>query len=184
MPVVNVDNSAGTNLALELLYSLGHRRIAFVRGSWIFGDGRERQLAYRAFMRDHNLPLPPEYVQASNNDLAGGYNAALSLLDLAEPPTAIYAASDKLALGVLKGAAVRGVCVPDDLSVIGLDDIPMAAYAIPSLTTVRQPIDEMSELAVDGALALIGTAAAGPHKRIVLPHLMQRDSCASPRAGG
>jgi LacI family transcriptional regulator len=181
MPVINVDNTAGTNMALELLYSLGHRRIAFVRGSWIFGDGRERQVAYRAFMRDHNLPLPQGYVQASNNDLAGGFNAALELLNLAQPPTAIYAASDKLALGVLRAAAVRGVRVPDELSVVGFDDIPMATYAIPSLTTVRQPIEHMARLAVDSVLALIGTAAAGPQKRIVLPNLIQRESCASPR---
>jgi LacI family transcriptional regulator len=182
MPVVNVDNTAGTNMALELLYSLGHRRIAFVRGGWLFGDGRERQLAYRAFMRDHNLQLPHGYVQASSNDLAGGFNAALALLNLAQPPTAIYAASDKLALGVLKAAAVRGVPVPDELSVVGFDDIPMATYAIPSLTTVRQPIEQMAKLAVDGALVQIGAQAGGPTKQLVLPHLIQRESCASVRS--
>jgi DNA-binding LacI/PurR family transcriptional regulator len=178
MPVVNVDNTVGTNLALELLYSLGHRRIAFVRGDWIFGDGRERQLAYRAFMRARHLPLRPGYVHASNNDFAGGFSAALALLKLAQPPTAIYAASDKLALGVLKGAAVCGVRVPDQLSVVGFDDIPMATYAIPSLTTVRQPVGDMARLAVESALALIGTEAGGPQKRIVLPQLIQRESCA------
>ena len=181
MPVVNVDNTVGSNIALELLYSLGHRRIAFVRGSWIFGDGRERQLAYRAFMRDHHLPLPRGYVQAKNNDLAGGFDAALALLDLPQPPTAIYAASDKLALGVLKAASVRGVRVPEELSVVGFDDIPMATYAIPSLTTVRQPIEQMAKLAVESVLALIGARNGGPHKRIVRPQLMQRESCASPR---
>ena len=123
------------------------------------------------------LPL----LQAPDNDLAGGYSAAFALLDLAEPPTAICAASDKLALGVLKGAAVRGFWVPDELSVVGFDDIPMAPYAIPSLTTVRQPIEQMAKLAVDSALAQIGAATAAPLKRLLLPKLIERDSCASPR---
>ena len=181
MPVVNVDNTAGTHMALELLHSLGHRRIAFVRGGWIFGDGRERQLAYRAFMRDRNLPFPRADVQASDNDLAGGFNAALALLSLPRPPTAIYAANDKLALGLLKGASTRGVRVPEDLSVVGFDDIPMAAYAVPSLTTVRQPIEQMAKLAVETVLDLIGTSGADARRRIVQPELIQRDSCAGPR---
>src|SRR5205085_5636555 len=138
-----------------LLHTLGHRRIAFVRGGWIFGDARERQQAFCAFMSNRNLPLPRRYVQASENDLAGGFNAALALLSLPRPPTAIYAASDKLALGVLKAASIQGVRVPDELSVVGFDDIPMAAYAIPSLTTVRQPIEQMARFAVDNVLGLI-----------------------------
>jgi DNA-binding LacI/PurR family transcriptional regulator len=181
MPVVNVDNVAGTSMALDLLHTLGHRRIAFVRGGWIFGDARERQQAFRAFMRERNLALPRTYLQASENDLAGGFNAALALLSLPRPPTAIYAASDKLALGVLKAASIRGVRVPEELSVVGFDDIPMASYAIPSLTTIRQPIEQMAKLAVDNVLELIGKSSAAWSKRIVQPELIQRDSCASPR---
>jgi LacI family transcriptional regulator len=181
MPVVNVDNVAGSRMVLELLHDLGHRRIAFVRGGWIFGDARERQAAYRVFLRERGLPLPRAYIQASDNDLAGGLKAALALLSLPQPPTAIYAASDKLALGVLKGAATRGVRVPDELSVVGFDDIPMAAYAIPSLTTVRQPVEQMARLAVETALGLIGRPSPAPSTRIVPPELVQRDSCASPR---
>jgi LacI family transcriptional regulator len=180
MHVVNVDNAAGTHLALELLHNLGHRRIAFVRGGWIFGDARERQEAFRAFMRERNLPLPRRYVQASENDLAGGFNAALALLSLPQPPTAIYAASDKLALGVLKAAFIRGVRVPEELSVVGFDDIPMAAYAIPSLTTVRQPSEQLARLAVDEVLELLGKPTTNSTKRIVQPELIQRDSCARP----
>jgi DNA-binding LacI/PurR family transcriptional regulator len=178
MHVVNVDNAAGTHMALELLHNLGHRRIAFVRGGWIFGDARERQEAFRAFMRERNLPLPRRYVQASENDLAGGFNAAMALLSLPQPPTAIYAASDKLALGVLKAASVRGVRVPEQLSVVGFDDIPMAAYAVPSLTTVRQPSEQLARLAVDDVLELLGKPTTNSTKRIVQPELIQRDSCA------
>jgi DNA-binding LacI/PurR family transcriptional regulator len=180
MHVVNVDNAAGTHMALELLHNLGHRRIAFVRGGWIFGDARERQEAFRAFMRERNLPLPRRYVQASENDLAGGFNAALALLSLPQPPTAIYAASDKLALGVLKAASVRGMRVPEQLSVVGFDDIPMAAYAVPSLTTVRQPSEQLARLAVDDVLELLGKPTTNSTKRIVQPELIQRDSCARP----
>jgi DNA-binding LacI/PurR family transcriptional regulator len=180
MPVINVDNAAGTRAALELLHQLGHRRIAFVRGSYIFGDGRERQMAYRAYMRERRLPLPREYVQASDNDLAGGFNAARALLGLPHPPSAIYAASDKLALGVLKAAATCGVRVPEDLSVVGFDDIPMGAYVTPALTTVRQPVEQMAKLAVETALKLVNGAAADVARRTVAPTLVERESCGAP----
>jgi LacI family transcriptional regulator len=132
-------------------------------------------------MRQRKLSLPPGYVQTSDNDLAGGFAAAQALLALAEPPTAIFAASDVVALGVLKAAASRGVCVPEQLSVAGFDDIPMAAYAIPSLTTVRQPIGETARLAV--ARVLDGDAERGGTTRrlsLVRPTLVARDSCAPP----
>jgi DNA-binding LacI/PurR family transcriptional regulator len=182
IPVVNVDNPEGARLVLDYLYQLGHRRIAFVQGGWI-GDGRERERAHRAFMRQQKLSLPPGYVQTSDNDLAGGFAATQALLALAEPPTAIFAASDVVALGVLKAAASRGVRVPEQLSVAGFDDIPMAAYAIPSLTTVRQPIDEMARLAV--ARVLDGDAERGgttSRLSLVRPTLVARDSCAPPDA--
>ena len=180
IPVVNVDNAEGTRLVLDYLYQLGHRRIAFVHGGWI-GDGRERERAYRAFIRERNLPLPPGYTRAAENDLGAGFAAGLALLALPQPPTAIVAASDVIALGVLKAAASRGVRVPEQLSVAGFDDIPMAAYAIPSLTTVRQPIDEMARLAVarvlDGA---VERAGRNDRIRLVQPTLITRDSCAPP----
>jgi LacI family transcriptional regulator len=179
MPVINVDNAAGTQMALEHLRTLGHERIAFVRGNWIFGDGRERQVAYRGFMRSNGLPIPRDYVRAPDNDLAGGLNAALALLALPRPPTAIYAASDKLALGVLRGAHVRGVRVPEELSVVGFDDIPMAAYAAPSLTTVRQPVEQMAKMAVETALELVGEKRVTLERRVVQPELVRRESCAS-----
>ena len=183
IPVVNVDNAEGTRLVLDYLYQLGHRRIAFVHGGWI-GDGRERERAYRAFIRERNLPLPPGYTRAAENDLGAGFAAARALLALPQPPTAIVAASDVIALGVLKAAASRGVRVPEQLSVAGFDDIPMAAYAIPSLTTVRQPIDEMARLAV--ARVLDGAVEhGGPNDRLRLvePTLIVRDSCAPPSTG-
>src|SRR5919202_689576 len=105
--------------------------------------------------REHHLAVPSGYVRDSDNNLAGGLDAGLALLALSRPPTAIFAASDVVALGVLKAAASRGVKVPDELSVVGFDDIPFAAYAVPSLTTVRQPIDDMARLAVDQVLELL-----------------------------
>jgi DNA-binding LacI/PurR family transcriptional regulator len=179
MPVVNVDNAAGARLVLEHLYDLGHRRIAFVQGGWI-GDGRERLMAYRAFMRARGLGIPKGYSQASDNDLPSGAAASRTLLSLPTRPTAIFAASDVVALGVLKGASTSGVRVPSELSIVGFDDIPMAAFAIPSLTTVRQPIDDMARLAVCRLLELItrgpATSVEAPH--LLAPTLVVRDSSA------
>jgi DNA-binding LacI/PurR family transcriptional regulator len=146
VPTVNIDNRAGIVAALDHLVELGHTRIGFIGGRPL-GDIRERRTAYFEHLADRGLDTPDEYVQNTTNDPGGGDQALRLLMGLETPPTAVVCSTDHLATGVLYAAAGLGLSVPGDLSVVGFDDIPMASYTIPPLTTVRMPIAEMSAAA-------------------------------------
>lgn len=182
IPVVNVDNRAGIHLALDHLVSLGHQRIAFLQGGRT-GDGVERRNAYLGYMREHHLPVPDGYVQASANDFASTSAMLPTLLALPDRPTAVLASTDVAAIGALKGASLAGVPVPQELSVAGFDDIPLAEFTIPALTTVRQPMKEIARLAVKQLRALIEQPDKTPRRRqVITPSLVVRDSTARPFA--
>lgn len=148
---VSVDNRAGMRAVLEHLASLGHRRIAFVGGRQL-GDIKEREEAYLAFMASLPQGIPEGYVQHGPNEFAGGVAAFDRLFELPEPPTAIVSSTDVLAIGALHAARIRGLAVPDGVSITGFDDIPVAAFTVPALTTVRMPVREMVAKAVPMAL--------------------------------
>jgi DNA-binding LacI/PurR family transcriptional regulator len=178
LPSVNVDNSWGIGRALDHLIGLGHRRIAFVGGRPL-GDIQERQAAYEERVRAEGLALPRGYVQPVSNDPAGGNLALARLLALPVPPTAIVCSTDQLAIGVLHGAASRGIRVPEQLSVTGFDDLPLSSFTVPALTTVRMPVGAMAERAV--GIAIGDTAEGAPWSADVLkPELIVRDSTGPP----
>ena len=164
-PAISVDNAGGMRMALDHLSELGHERISFV-GDLQKADVAERLSAYRDYGND---------VITVRNTPQDGAAALDRLLDRPEPPTAVAAATDVLAFGVLHRAAARGLRVPEDLSVTGFDDIPLAATAVPALTTVRMPVDAMAEAAVQRA---IGGAADTP---VFETELVVRASTARPR---
>jgi DNA-binding LacI/PurR family transcriptional regulator len=147
IPAVNVDNRSGIVTAISHLRTLGHRRIAFIGGRSL-GDIRERRAAYTEAMTDLLGGLPAGYVQHVANTPADGEAALRALMRQSPPPTAVVASTDVLAIGVLRGALVMGIRVPDELSVVGFDDIPMAAFTVPALTTVRMPTAEMAAAAI------------------------------------
>jgi DNA-binding LacI/PurR family transcriptional regulator len=151
-PAVNVDNRHGVAEAMAHLRALGHRRIAFVGGR-LLGDIRERRAAYAEAMVDILGEAPAEYVTVGANSPVEGETAMRSLMALDPRPTAIVASTDTLAIGVLRGARVMGIRVPEELSVVGFDDIPFASYTAPALTTLRMPTAEMSAAAIDLAIA-------------------------------
>jgi DNA-binding LacI/PurR family transcriptional regulator len=174
---VSVDNAAGIRAVMDHLVTLGHRRIAFVAGSRL-GDIREREAAYLAALDAIGEPVPDGYVQYASNDPTGGSRALAAILELPERPTAVVASTDVIAMGVLFEANARGMVVPRDLSVTGFDDIPLAAFSIPTLTTLRMPIRDMVAAAVamliDAAPATADpTASARP---IFAPSLVIRTS--------
>jgi DNA-binding LacI/PurR family transcriptional regulator len=170
-PAIAVDNDAGMRAAMDHLRTLGHRRIAFV------GDAGKADLAARraAFEQCGGQDV----VTAVNAPQAGG-EALDALLDRAEPPTAIAAATDVLAFGILHQAAVRGLRVPVDLSVTGFDDIPLAASAVPALTTVRMPVDAMVRAAIARAIP-DGETDPGPQLQRFATELIVRASTGPPR---
>lgn len=173
IPTVGVDNEAGVAQVMDHLVALGHRRIAFA-GPKRLGDISEREAAYTAALARHGLVARPEYMQEVGNSFDGGAAALDALMDLAQPPSAIVAPTDVLAIGMLHAAHRRGLRVPDDVSVSGFDDIAVAAASVPSLTTVRMPTEAMLARAIDLA---IGPRTSGSDLHPVLePELVVRAS--------
>jgi LacI family transcriptional regulator len=181
MPTVVPDNRGGARTAVEHLLALGHRRIAFIAGNPRTGQSGERRQGYVDALQAAGLEVDPALVADGAFNQPSGFAATQRLLDLAQPPTAIFAANDEMAFGAIDAVASRGFKVPQDISVVGFDDIPTAGYVFPRLTTIHQPFEAMSERAVVELVALIeGRPVA--HERIVFPtSLMRRDSTAAAR---
>jgi LacI family transcriptional regulator len=156
VPTVSAANSSGAGEAVDHLISLGHRRIAAITGprGWIATD--ERLRGYRAGLAAAGIMPDPALEVEANWATDGGRRATEQLLDLPDPPTAIFAFNDMLAIGALQAARSRGVSVPDQLSVVGFDDTFEASIVSPSLTTVRQPLAEMGRMAVGLLVRLLG----------------------------
>lgn len=181
---INTDNSVGTILALDHLRSLGHCRIGFIHGGWL-GDMRERREAYLSYVAQHGLPFEPDWLQAETNNPAGGYRAISRLLVLQQRPTAVFVSDDVMALGVIKGATDAGWRIPADVSVVGFDNIDLANYLCPALTSVSQPVDEMAGKAMQLMLQMIDAADSGLPAQVLRlrPELVVRDSTGPVPAG-
>lgn len=158
---VTVDNHQGGLLAMEHLLALGHRRIAYVTGPEDHSSDMERMGAYRLALEVHGLPWAPELVVRGNGWPDGGRRALEELTSLAEPPTAVFCYNDMTAIGLMRTARERSIRIPQSLAVVGFDDIPLAAYVDPPLTTIAQPKFEMGQLAMGMLLNLMqaGTPA-------------------------
>lgn len=170
---MNIDNRAGVVAALDHLIALGHERIAFIGGRPL-GDIRERQTGFVEHLEERGIQVPDEYIKPATNDPAGGDMALRGLLELKTPPTAVICSTDHLATGVLHAAAELELRVPDDLSVIGFDDIPLASFTVPSLTTVRMPVAEMTAAAA--RLAMDDPKEDGVQNVVLAPSLVVRQS--------
>ena len=178
-PTVDVDDRAGTILGLEHLVGLGHERIGFISAK-LPGNNLQREDAYIEFMTDRFGGHPEGYVQRAPNSLAGGEAALRALLSLPEPPTAVSASTDLTAVGVLHAAYGLGRTVPSGLSVIGWDDITIAAYTVPGLTTLRMPTHDIVAEGVRIAVELAQDAGASREPRVTYyePTLIVRESTA------
>jgi DNA-binding LacI/PurR family transcriptional regulator len=180
-PTIDVDDQAGIIKGLEHLIALGHERIGFISAT-LPGDNWRRQEAFVRFMRERFGSLPEAYVQVVPNTLAGGEEALRALLALSEPPTAVASSTDLAAVGVLHAAYNEGRTVPNELSVVGFDDLHLAAYTVPALTTLRMPIAEIVGEGVELAIQLgrDATASRAPRRKLFEPTLVVRQSTAAP----
>jgi LacI family transcriptional regulator len=173
-------NFAGGLTATQHLLSLGHRRIAFLGGPPTAGCNQARMNGFRGAMEAAGAPVPKEYVRLHDFLCEDGRAGGAALLDLPEPPTAIFAGSDEVALGVMEAARARGLRVPEDLSLVGFDDTQVARLASPQLTTVRQPLQEMGAVALRTALQLAAGEKVDSHHVELATRLIVRDSAAAP----
>jgi DNA-binding LacI/PurR family transcriptional regulator len=177
--VIDVDNRFGVNSLMDHLLGLGHRKIAFIGGAFVegrlIGDIGDRRVAFLERAAAEGLGLPEAYVCDAPNTFAGGTGALEALMRLPDRPTAVMATTDVLAIGVLHGAARMGLNVPGDLSVVGFDDLPIAAFTTPALTTVRMPIAQMAAAGVSAAVDEDKDEAA-PKVQVLTPDIIIRNS--------
>jgi LacI family transcriptional regulator len=179
VPSVGATNWQGGYDGTRYLIELGHRRIGFITGDMTMGCARDRLAAYQRALSDAGLPLDPALICEGDFLQPQGFRCANDLLDLAEPPTAIFASNDVSAFGAMEAVRNRGLRIPDDVSILGFDDIPQAAQVHPGLTTVRQPLAEMGRAAVQLLFTYIKEPDAAV-QRIELPtQLIIRQSCQS-----
>lgn len=171
---LNLDNVAGGRLATEHLIAQGHRRIAFIMGVPNHPDATERLKGYRAALEAAGLPFDPALVQQGQFSEESGLRATERLLDSGVPFTAIFAANDQMAFGAALALYRRSLRVPDDVSLVGFDDLASALYSIPPLTTVRQPVRELGRLAAQAMLELL--AGRPPQMAVPQPIVIERES--------
>lgn len=177
---VACDDGQGITLACEHLYALGHRLIGFVEGPGDLTSAQRRKKAYIEFCRRKQLKLPRDFVQAGAYTVESGRLAGLQLFGLEHRPTAVIAANDMMAFGLLEALRSTGLEVPRDVSIVGFDDLRSEIERYPKITTVHQPVVEM---AVRAAQMLVQAMETGqkPSERIVLPvHLVERASTSPP----
>lgn len=180
LDVVASDDREATRLALGHLYELGHRRIAVIGGTDVMSTGRNRRLAYRAWMAERGLEVDPGWMVMGLGTRDTGFRGVQALLDLATPPTATICMNDLIAFGVMMGLAHRGREAGRDFSVVGADDVSEAALWSPGLTTVRNHQAEMGRRACERVLVRTVNPALPPARIIIPPTLVVRGSTTAP----
>ncbi len=177
LPTVDSENLEGAVAATQYLIDLGHRRIGFLAGRSDLESARLRERGYREALARAGIAVDESLVQVGGYDAATAAEPARRLLELESRPTAIFAANDVTALETIAVARSVGMRVPDDLSVVGFDNVPESALGDPTLTTVEQPIQEMGREAVRLLLELIEDPLLPPARVILPTRLVVRQSC-------
>lgn len=179
---VGATNWAGGFSAVRHLLDLGHRRIAVIGGPIAMLCSRARISGYGAALASAGLEVDPALIRNGNFRHSGGYQAARDLFELSDPPTAIFAGSDEQAFGVAEAARVTGRRIPEDLSVVGFDDLPISRSFSPPLTTVRQPLVEMGRTAAQMLSTMIDGREQHGRQIELATELVVRSSTAPPPA--
>ncbi len=176
---VGFDNFKAAYSVTKYLISLRHRRIGLIIGPYSkMGRTKKRLEGYRAALADHDISFDGSLIMERDLDLIEGKQGMIRLLSLPQPPTAVFAASDTLAIGALSGAKEMGYGIPHDISLAGFDNIEFAAYCDPPLTTIRIPAYQMGQLAVKTLLGMIENGMSETHQYCLETDLIIRGSCA------
>ncbi|MCP4721400.1 MAG: substrate-binding domain-containing protein, partial [Desulfobacteraceae bacterium] len=171
-----IDNFQGGYRATEHLVKLGHQRIGMVAGNFSKSDrSLHRWHGYRQCLKNHGIDYDKNLLAQTDYSLTGGRDSAKKLVSLKNRPTAVFCSNDYLALGTMKGARELGFNLPKDLSIVGFDDIHIASYVIPELTTIRQPAYEMGNLGAKLLLQRIG-GKIKPEQLMLESSLIVRES--------
>ena len=181
-PTIRIDNRRGARLAVEHLVGLGHRAIAFVTGPSGNSDASERLRGYQQELKRHGIAFDARLVIAGDFSEESGGRAGEVIAGLKPRPTAVFAANDAMAIGCLGALRERGLEVPADVSLVGFDDIPIARYLSPALTTVRVPILELGQRAMSRLLSTLERGERTASDEVIAPTLAIRASAARPDA--
>jgi LacI family transcriptional regulator len=154
-PAVGATNWQGAYNATEYLIKIGHKRIGFISGAMDLGAAVDRLDGYKVALNAHSIPDDAQLVYNGAFFQPDGYAGARILLGLDIPPTAIFASNDVMALGAMDAVRSYGLRVPEDISIMGFDDIPQAALVRPALTTIRQPLEQMGRVATQMLLGML-----------------------------
>lgn len=177
---VQADNVRGARLAVEHLLGLGHRRIAFLgRPPRDLASGKQREEGYRSALAAAGIPFDPALVRNAGYHEDESADAVRSLLTLPDRPTAVFAANDVTAINTMETALTLGMRVPDDLSVVGFDNVPESTVVEPALTTVEQPLQLMGQRAVEMLLDLLADREPAQRQLMLPTRLVARASCAT-----
>lgn len=178
---LNCDNEQGVRLAVSHLYNLGHRKIGHISGSPWLEDAQIREAAYRSEMERLGLEVRPEWVQCGEFHHDLGAEAFKRLMSASDPPTAVFCANDEMGVAAIRAAWLMGLRVPEDVSIVGFDDIPLSQYSQPKLTTVRQPIEEIGGAALEALVQLIERTGQ-PETTTYPTEIVVRESTDAPRS--
>ena len=173
---VDSENFHGAQIAVEHLYGKGHRKIAFVRGRIGETNSNDRYLGYQGALSDLGLEFREEWVINGDFNQEKAYSECSKLLDLDDMPTAIFCADDNMALGVMRRLQEQGLKIPEDMAVVGFDDIQFGTISTPTLTTVRQPIYEIGRRGMEVLLHLINSDEPKATHELLPVELVKRES--------
>ena len=176
---VTSNDEQGAFEITEHLINLGHTSIAFIKGHPDHSATQQRFKGYRRALASHGIEFNERLVEEGNFSYHSGVDSARSILDLSPRPTAVFASNDYMAAAVLKLATQRNLRVPDDISIAGFDNAPIARHIWPGLTTIAQPVEEMTKQAVTQLITHIIEPQESPYKVILEAKLITRESTAA-----
>ncbi len=176
-PAVGATNFQGALDATEYLISLGHTNIAFITGSMDLGCAQERLAGYKSALEKHNIPVNQDWIIEGDFEQSAGYVGAKVLISQQNKPTAIFASNDMMAFGVMNAVRDMGLKIPNDISIIGFDDIFQSSQTMPGLTTVQQPLEQMGRKATKMLVEMMSEGEITSGKIELPTHLVIRDSC-------
>ncbi|WP_332695965.1 LacI family DNA-binding transcriptional regulator [Halalkalibacter lacteus] len=170
VPMVRLDQSEGTYIGIKHLIERGHKKIGYCTGGLFAEDGKDkdRNQGYQKALKEAGIAINPNWIFVNQHSIEDGKQVMNQILTLNDRPTAIFTGSDEIAGGVMIEAKKHGLKIPDDIAIIGFDDQPIAELLEPALTTIRQPIDQMGEKAVEGLIAMLNNQEV-QIKKIDLP---------------
>ncbi|WP_434711104.1 LacI family DNA-binding transcriptional regulator [Pseudomonas sp. R1-1] len=181
-PTISLDNHAAAKAMTEHLIGLGHHRIGLIKGPQHSPLTQQRVAGYQTALAEAGIRNDPAIICHGDFSLRAGYDGAATLLTLSDRPTALFCENDEMAIGALKRIKEAGLRVPEDISVVGFDDIPLAHYCDPPLTTIAQPAEGFGRTAVEMLINLI-EKKINPEQHVILPfELTIRESSAAPSA--